>query len=264
MSKTITAVFGNGIFATTAKVFQWDAGDKLQFVGIDLPEHYKVDFSNSLVGASKSMLGDSTGVVIPPEYFHPGRMIYAWVVIPDNDGRYTKYQVNIPIYMRATPTNEEPTPEQESALDEAITALNDAAENIPEQIDTALQEARESGELGVTIYTFVANSSDFEDPFAGQISILDGPLAAEVVAEVFNHDDRIYYAVVDFPLYGLKLRLPIVSAKTGGGRTVTFGNYVSSSQYIMLQNDGEEDWVCTISDVASLINDIITFGGSNT
>lgn len=147
MRKTITAVFGNGIFTTTAKVFQWDAGDKLQFVGIDLPENYKVDFSNSLIGTSKSMLGDSTGVVIPPEFFHPGRMIYAWVVIPDNDGRYTKYQVNIPIYSRAEPTDEEPTPEQQSALDEAITALNDATDNIPEQIDAVLQEAIASGDI---------------------------------------------------------------------------------------------------------------------
>lgn len=132
MSKTITAVFGNGIFTTTAKVFQWDAGDKLQFVGIDLPENYKVDFSNSLTGESKSVLGDHSGVVIPSEYFQPGRMIYAWVVIPDNDGRYTKYQVNIPIYARAQPTDQEPTPEQQPVIEQAIDALNDAQDALEE------------------------------------------------------------------------------------------------------------------------------------
>jgi hypothetical protein len=32
-------------------------------------------------------------------------MIYAWVVIPDNDGRYTKYQVNIPTFQVADEDN---------------------------------------------------------------------------------------------------------------------------------------------------------------
>lgn len=129
---TIIAAFGNGIFTTTAKVFQWDEGDKLQIVGVDLPEHYKVDFANSLSGTSMSVMGGADGVTIPAEFFKPGSMIYAWVVIPDSDGRYTKYQVNIPIYQRAEPTDEEPTPEQQSALDEAISALNDAEDVLRE------------------------------------------------------------------------------------------------------------------------------------
>lgn len=154
MSKIINAVFGGGLFATTAKVFQYDVGDKLRFLGVDLPDGYSVDFANSLTGASTTVYGDADGVEIPPEYFIPGTAIYAWVVISDADGHYTKYQAKIPIYERAARSSVEPTPAQADALDEAINALNsavedvqDIADNLNEQINTALEEAKESGEF---------------------------------------------------------------------------------------------------------------------
>lgn len=253
MSKTITAVFGNGIFTTTAKVFQWDAGDKLQFVGIDLPENYKVDFSNSLTGESKSVLGDYSGVVIPSEYFQPGRMIYAWVVIPDNDGRYTKYQVNIPIYARSEPTDEEPTPEQQSALDEAIAALNEAAEDIPEQIETALQEAKDSGELcdvfwaeyNVTTYAEVSAARTAGKLVVmkrgGAIFFLSHPVNFGIASFAFeNYRGNIYTEVQLYENNRWAVTVP--------------NGYLATQEYV--QN--------AISDSVALINDIITSGGSNT
>lgn len=154
MAKVINAVFGGGLFATTAKVFQYDVGDKLRFLGVDLPEGYSVDFANSRTGESKTVLGDADGVEIPPECFIPGTEIYAWVVISDADGHYTKYQAKIPIYERAARTSVEPTPAQTDALDDAISALNSAvdtvhgiADNLNDQINAALEEAKESGDF---------------------------------------------------------------------------------------------------------------------
>lgn len=143
----IKAAFGGSAFTKTQKVFQWDGEDKLVFVGIDLPESYQVHFSNSLSGESKTALGTPDGVMIPPEYFVPGSEIYAWIWLSGDVGGYTKYQVTIPVYRRAQPTDVTPTPAQKSALDQAIDALNDATEAIPAQIDTALEEAKESGEF---------------------------------------------------------------------------------------------------------------------
>ena len=120
MAKTINAVFTSGLFTRTEKVFQWDTGDKLSFVNVDLPNSYQVHFSNSLTGESKSVLGDSTGVEIPPEYFVPGSEIYAWVWVSTENGGYTKYQVTIPIYRRAQPQNITPTPAQQTIIDQAI------------------------------------------------------------------------------------------------------------------------------------------------
>lgn len=154
MAKIINAVFGGGLFATTAKVFQYDVGDKLRFLGVDLPAGYSVDFANSRTGASTTVYGDADGVEIPPAYFIPGTDIYAWVVISDADGHYTRYQAKIPIYERASRTSVEPTPAQADALDEAINALNSAVEDvediasgIPDQINAALEEAKASGDF---------------------------------------------------------------------------------------------------------------------
>ena len=51
------------------------------------------------------------------------------------------------ILQGAAPSGIAPTPAQQSALDQAIAALNAATEEIPEQIDTALAEAKASGEF---------------------------------------------------------------------------------------------------------------------
>lgn len=147
MAKTIKAVFSSGVFARTLKVFEWDTDDKLQFVGIDLPDNYTVDFSNSLTGESKPVLGDASGVAIPPEYFVHGTEIYAWVWISTENGGHTKYQVTIPVYKRAKRTDTTPTPAQQDALDQAIAALNAAVTDVQDQINDALQEAKDSGEF---------------------------------------------------------------------------------------------------------------------
>lgn len=161
MNNVIIAKFSKGVHSTTAKVFQYDAGDRLQFTGLDLPSTYKVDFSNSVSGVSKPVLGGADGVEIPAEFFIPGSTIYAWIVLPQDNGRYTKYQVNIPISQRAKPTDETPSPSQKDVIDQAIELLNEAYENVEEKIDTALQEAKDSGEFdgedginGSTIWTY--------------------------------------------------------------------------------------------------------------
>ena len=126
MSKIIKAVF-TGRFCTTRRVFQWDTDDKLQFVNLDLPAAYTVDFANSLTGQSVSVLATSDTVQIPPEMMTPDSEIYAWVWISDTNGGYTKCQATIPSDPRAQHPGLEPTPAQASAWDEAVDALNDAA-----------------------------------------------------------------------------------------------------------------------------------------
>lgn len=158
MSNIITAKFSKGAYSTTAKIFRYDVGDKLRFVGLKLPDVYRVDFSNSLYGEAETVFCDSDTVEIPPEYVIPGSTIYAWVVLTQANGWYTKYQVNIPVSPRAKPLNIEPTPAQQDALDEAIEALNNVTEDIQGEIDLALEAAKNSGEFngtpGTTIWLY--------------------------------------------------------------------------------------------------------------
>lgn len=130
MSKIIKAVF-TGRFCTCKRVFRWDTDDKLQFVNLDLPNNYTVDFANSLTGDSVPVLATSDTVQIPPEMFVPGSEIYAWVWISDTNGGYTKCQATIPIDPRAQRSGTSPTPAQASAWDAAVEVLNAAASHGP-------------------------------------------------------------------------------------------------------------------------------------
>ena len=152
---TITLRLARGHVSQTGNLFQYDYGQRLILMGVDLPNAYEVHFSNQEHGQSKTMLGDSTGVDIPDEFLLSGDNIHVWIYLHDgsSDGE-TEYHGIIGVTKRAKPTDQQPTPVQQSVIDQAIAALNAGvtevegiAEGIPQTIDTALQEAKDSGEF---------------------------------------------------------------------------------------------------------------------
>lgn len=110
-----------------------DYGWMLKFEGTDLPPYpiqFQVDFSNdpTNAGTSKSQLGTVDGVEIPQEYLIPGKSVYAYVYYVDEEYVYgrTEYVVEIPVEARPSRTDEQPTPTQQTVIDETIAALNAA------------------------------------------------------------------------------------------------------------------------------------------
>ena len=152
----VTAVFGASRVVKTRALYQWDYGQILQFEGLDLPDAYTVHFSNQgIQGTAKTQVGNADGVSIPDEYLTTGLTVYAWVYLHagEDDGE-TEYAVIIPVTARPQPTEDEPTPVQQGVIDQAIAALNagvqdvqEAVEGVQDAIDTALQEAKTSGEF---------------------------------------------------------------------------------------------------------------------
>lgn len=157
MEKVITVDISKSKFLRANPQWQYNHGQKLQFMGVELPPYYEVHFSNSINGEAKKQLGDSSGVLIPFEYFQPGKSIYAWIYITDNDSGITQRQVEIPIHKKAICTDKEPTPEQSDIIEEAIGALNSALDEVDDRIEAALDSAKQSGEFdgtdGTTIWT---------------------------------------------------------------------------------------------------------------
>ena len=134
-------------------LYQYDYGQKLVLEGVNLPASYEVHFSNFEHGESVTQIADSTGVTIPDMLLTSGQRIFVWVYLHDTetDGE-TVYKGIIPVNGRAKPTDVEPTPEQQSVIDQTIAALNEGvqtvqgiADHIPEDIAEALTEAKESG-----------------------------------------------------------------------------------------------------------------------
>ena len=198
----VTAAFGGSKVVRTRALYQWDYGQVLQFSGIDLPDAYTVHFSNQGVGGeAKTMVGNADGVDIPDEYLATGQTVYAWVYLHagESDGE-TMYSIIIPVVARPQPTEDEPTPVQQGAIDQAIAALNDgvdraeaaaeaaeqAVEGVQDSIDAALQEAKDSGEFdgadGVSPTATVAQTST-----GATISVTDAE--GTTTAEITNGRD---------------------------------------------------------------------------
>lgn len=126
VSNIIEVEFGNLTMVETKPCYQYDYGRILKFTGLTLPPTYEVHFSNNgTQGIAYTQIGDSDGVTIPDALFQTGKAIYAFIYLHngENDG-HTAYVVRIPIMPRAKPTNYVvPTPEEQSALADAISAI---------------------------------------------------------------------------------------------------------------------------------------------
>ena len=102
-------------------------------------------------GSSVDVILTGDSCTVPPEVLTvPGGELLIGLYGTDGSG-----SLSIPtvwadagrILQGAAPSGIAPTPAQKSALDQAIEALQNATEEIPTQIDTALAEAKASGEF---------------------------------------------------------------------------------------------------------------------
>ena len=122
--------------AWTDELWQYDYGQILKFDGLELPDAYEVHFSNQpLTGETITQIGNADGVTIPDQFLQSGEVVYAWVYLHagEDDGE-TEYMVTIPVSKRPEPSDEQPTPVEQSAIDQAIAALNIAVEKADEAI----------------------------------------------------------------------------------------------------------------------------------
>ena len=123
----VTATFSAGCTQIDAdrKLWQYDQGQILQLVGLELPDAYQVEFSNSRdKGSAKAQIGGPDGVQIPDEYLTTGKPVYAFLVgHTAEEDRETEKLVVIYVNARSQPTDEPITPEQQTIVDQLIAAL---------------------------------------------------------------------------------------------------------------------------------------------
>lgn len=154
MNKSIVT-FTRGTLAQATPLWQYDYGQILEINGLDLPATYQVHFCNCSDSQTITVLGNADGVLIPDNLLQTGKTVIAYIYLHTGaDDGETEYKITIPVRSRPAPSDIPPTPEQQSALDEAIAALNsavedveDIADGIPDQINAALAEAKASGEF---------------------------------------------------------------------------------------------------------------------
>lgn len=136
--------------AFTRFAFRYDTGMVLLPLDRELPHTYQVDFANDgTSGTSITQIGDENGVSIPSQFFEDGANVWAFIWLTDGNSGYTRYKVCVSLIGRPERTNEQPTPEQQSVIDRAISALNDAVEQTGADViaaDASADSAEQSAE----------------------------------------------------------------------------------------------------------------------
>ncbi|MBR5281133.1 MAG: hypothetical protein IKU26_09240, partial [Clostridia bacterium] len=142
MTNIIAASFGGATVCRTSPAYQYDYGQLLTFPDLELPTAFECHFSNTERGTSVTQIGANNVVTIPDTMFQTGAYIYAWVFLHtgEDDGE-TEYMAVIPILKRAQPTDDVPTPVEQSAITQAIAALNAAVEQTGEDVVDAAASA---------------------------------------------------------------------------------------------------------------------------
>ena len=144
-SKIIRGAVSNGRYTVTAPIVKEDYGLYLKIEGVELPETYQVDFSNSEnSGTSVTMIGNADGVLIPSQFISSGKDVFAFLYHVGADFGRTVYKFRIPNKVRPDRTNEQPTPEEQSVIDQSIAALNEAVEQTAQDVLTTTTNAAEA------------------------------------------------------------------------------------------------------------------------
>lgn len=144
-TKIIKGVINSGRYTVTAPIVKEDYGLYLQIEGVELPETYQVDFSNSEnSGSSVTMIGNADGVLIPRQFISTGKDVFAFLYHVGADFGRTVYKFRIPNKLRPDRTEETPTPEEQSVIDQAIAQLNAAVEKTAQDVQTTTVNAAEA------------------------------------------------------------------------------------------------------------------------
>ena len=112
---------------------------------IDLPASYQVHWADSPQASSTlETIGTAEGAPIPDDLWNRSRVIYGWIYLhPTEDSGITYKEVRIYKNVRAgLPDGTEPTPAEQSTIDQLIGALNSAVEQTGEDAESASQSAQ--------------------------------------------------------------------------------------------------------------------------
>jgi len=143
----ITEVYFNGQTTAASEInWQRDYGQILKFPDLNLPFAYEVDFSADDDDHTITQIGDADGVKIPDQFFVSANIVHAYVYLHSGleDGETTNHAV-LALHKRPARSHEEPTPEEQSEITQAIAALDAAvAQTAQDVIDaTAAKNAAE-------------------------------------------------------------------------------------------------------------------------
>ena len=169
-SKIIRGVVSSGRYTVTAPIVKEDYGLYLKIEGLELPSTYEVDFSNDEhSGSSVTMIGNADGVLIPSQFIKSGKDVFAFIYHVGADYGRTVFKFRIPNKLRPDRTEEQPTPEEQSVIDQAISALNEAVAHTAQDkadADVSAQNASADADRAESARDTAENFADVASGYA--------------------------------------------------------------------------------------------------
>lgn len=176
----LTATFKPGARVCTPdkKGVQYDYGQVLKIAGLDLPEAFEVHFANTGDTTTITQIAQNGVVEIPDQFFTSSKQINAYIFLHDGetDGE-TEYKITIGVLPRPAISDDEPTPEEQSAITQAIAALQSAVAHTA-QSETNAAASAESAATSASAAAMSAQNAADSETTAGEMA-----QAAEASAE---------------------------------------------------------------------------------
>jgi hypothetical protein len=142
VSKIIYGRVGPRGAYTEGMITEEDYGILFQMPDLDLPAAYQVDFSNKLTGGTAlTVVGNEDGALIPTSLIDSGKDVYAFLYYTGVNFGRTTHVFRINNNRRAKRGTPAPDPEQQSVIDAAIAALNDAVESTAADAEQTASDA---------------------------------------------------------------------------------------------------------------------------
>ena len=174
VSRVIEVSFGRSSVALVRidTAYFYNNGIIFKPTDIDLPASYQVHWADSPQASSTlETIGTAEGAPIPDDLWGRSRVIYGWIYLhPTEDSGVTAYEVRIYKNVRAgLPDGTEPTPAEQSTIDQLISALNSAVE----QTEDA-QEAIENMSVSATTLAEDASATVIKSEQDGVVHLAFG------------------------------------------------------------------------------------------
>lgn len=156
--------FGKELKIKSRPLYQYDYGQKLKFLNLNLPATYEVHFSNYEHGTATVTVATSNEVAIPDVYLQTGLNIFVWLYLHagQNDGE-TEYMLTIPVIRRAAILETEPTSQEQSVITQTLAALNSAASTISASSSAAAQAALDAETYCETTHQYMERTQEYKE-----------------------------------------------------------------------------------------------------
>lgn len=174
----------------TSPLYQFDYGQELVFDGFDLPSAFEVHFANEFEGEATTQIASDNVVTIPDAYLTSGANIYAWIFLHtgENDGE-TVFHIEIPVMERAEPTDDAPTPVQQSAITEAIAALQTAVSDAEDAVLDAQGYASDAEDYSTSAYGYQMAAKGYARDAQGYAAAASSSAAQILAVGIVASDD---------------------------------------------------------------------------